>query len=111
MTRRHWVGEQIEVDRMKFRIRDGTKPRPSGVEDHVLELLGPEGFSPVTFALPFVIMDVLGQNEDALYPEGAGGSYLFRALLMAYKEGWGPAWVKLQEQRARREERREQGEL
>jgi hypothetical protein len=105
MNRRHAVGDSFEVDGMSFRIRYGSK----GEDDQILEMLGPLGWSPVSFALGFVVMDVLGQNEDILYPHGAGGGYLHRALLQAYRDGWRSAWARLQEERKRASERRELG--
>lgn len=73
-------------------------------------MFGPTGWSPLTFGVAFVVMDVLGQNEDVIHPDGIGGAYLRRALLTAYRDGWLPAWTELQIQRKHADERRE-GEL
>jgi hypothetical protein len=102
MTRRHWVGEEWTAGGWAFRITAGDK----GPEDHKLWVYGPGRWLPLDLGIPFVAMDVIGQNEDLLYePPAKGGAKLRNELLTAYRDGWQKAWELLQRERAEKADR------
>lgn len=100
--RRWQVGDEFEVDGFRFRIAQGKK----AARDQKLLVWHDDEWQPITFGIPFVVMDVLGQNEDVLYPHGAGGGYLLNALRQAYRDGWQAAQSRLLQERQKRQEQR-----
>jgi hypothetical protein len=102
MTRRHYVGEQWTAGGWAFRIDRGDK----GPDDQKLSVYGPARWIALDLGIPFVAMDVIGQNEDLLYePPAKGGAYVRAKLLLAYRDGWIPAWEELQRERAAKDNR------
>jgi hypothetical protein len=104
--RRHQTGAVFQVDDWHLQVISGDKGWRSidGI-DQVLQLWVDGEWRTLELGLAFAVLDVVGQNEDRLYPHGRGGGMTLSALKTAYRDGWQVAWAQLQRERRDRDER------
>lgn len=114
MSRRFKAGDQFKIDGVHFRVREGDKPVRGGSRrgehghDLVLEwwLPNEDRWVRPTFAPLALMVDMLCENEDVLYPPPAkGGEYLIEHLLTARHGGHEMAARELAEDKAKRRRR------
>lgn len=66
---RRWELGEHEVNGICFRVVRGAKAaRIAGQEDYRLDVMTPQGWSPVKMELAFFLTDFFAENEEVLYP-------------------------------------------
>ncbi len=101
--RRFHAGETFEVPPMEYRLVCGRK----GPDDLVLEWRWATVWRPVELDHVALIVDVIADNENVLYPPpAAGGGKVLAFVKTALRHGWRQARHDLHLERARRDERR-----
>lgn len=95
------IGREYKVGYTTYRVVPGCK----APDDLRLDQWRDGGWLPVVLDETFFIVDFICQNEDRLYPKGAGGNYTMGALWTAKRHGWRAAVDGLHRERKTKQER------
>ena len=102
--RRFHVGETFDIPPMQYRLVRGRK----GPDDIRLEWRWCTDWRPAELDHVALIVDVVADNENVLYPlPAAGGGKTWAFVRSAFKDGWLKARHDLHLERARRDAARE----
>lgn len=102
--RRFKAGDTFRLDEVDYRVRQGVKHQ----DDLRIEWCINGEWRPISLDSVFLIVDMIAENEDVLYPprnDGRGplgGEMVIRAVKTARIRGWRKAVAELHEQRARK---------
>lgn len=106
IERRFEAGQTFTIGQLQYRIERGDK-HP---DDLRLDWRYCGDWQPVVLDHVALIVDMIADNENILYPPpAAGGDYVRRYVIKALREGWRAAVVELHTQRARKADRSELG--
>lgn len=101
VERRFRDGQHFEFGDVEYRIVRGRK----GPDDLRLDRRFHSRWVPVTLDDTFLVVDVIADNENVLFPPPAsGGGKVWKALKTALQYGWHRARHDLQLERMRRDE-------
>ena len=100
--RRYHIGQRWSRDGIHYRIVAGDKPVECGEEDHRLEWTINGLWIPVSLEHVALILSVIGENENVLYPHGSGNGKVMTFASQAIRYGHEQANYWLQIERARK---------
>lgn len=108
MRPRHFkAGDAFIVGGINFRVVEGCKkPKVPGAQDLRLDWYVGERWQPVTLDPIFLVVDMICENEDVLYPfPQRGGEEVITYLRLAKNAGWRKAVAKLHKARGDKQDR------
>lgn len=100
--RRFHAGDTFNIDGVDYRVVKGKK----AIDDLRLDWWQAGSWRPVTLDHAALIVDMIAENEDVLYPPPRfkGGQMVMEFVQRARKHGWGAARSTLHQQRANKAE-------
>lgn len=110
--RRFYPGWEGIASGIQFRVVEGKKPcAVPGERDLRLDWWMNSGWEPVTLDAVFLIVDMVCENEDFLYPfPQRGGEEVISYMRLARLRGWQAAQEKLHRARGDKQRRLDEGD-